>query len=58
MAVLRQALVSPVLTAHPTEVQRTSVMDAERRIAELLAQRHSLGALGQAAAMPANERAN
>ncbi len=30
------ALVSPVLTAHPTEVQRKSILDAEREIARLL----------------------
>ena len=57
MAVLKHALVSPVLTAHPTEVQRKSVMDAERRIAELLAQRHHHLLLGQVADLPANERA-
>jgi phosphoenolpyruvate carboxylase len=34
-----RALVSPVLTAHPTEVQRKSVLDTERRISELLEQR-------------------
>jgi len=34
--VLRQAFISPVLTAHPTEVQRKSILDAERAIAELL----------------------
>jgi len=34
--VLRQAFISPVLTAHPTEVQRKSILDAERVIAELL----------------------
>jgi phosphoenolpyruvate carboxylase len=28
-----------VLTAHPTEVQRKSILDAERAIAELLAAR-------------------
>jgi phosphoenolpyruvate carboxylase len=30
------ALIAPVLTAHPTEVQRKSVLDTERKIAELL----------------------
>jgi len=39
---LRHALVSPVLTAHPTEVQRKSLLDAELAIAELLAQRDGL----------------
>ncbi len=34
--------VSPVLTAHPTEVQRTSILDAERAIASLLLQREHL----------------
>ena len=33
------ALISPVLTAHPTEVQRKSLLDAERVIARLLAER-------------------
>jgi phosphoenolpyruvate carboxylase len=33
---LNAALVSPVLTAHPTEVQRKSILDAERAIAALL----------------------
>ena len=33
------ALISPVLTAHPTEVQRKSILDAEREIARLLAER-------------------
>jgi len=33
------ALVSPVLTAHPTEVQRKSILDAEHEIARLLAER-------------------
>jgi phosphoenolpyruvate carboxylase len=32
-----RALVSPVLTAHPTEVQRQSILDCEREIAALLA---------------------
>ncbi len=33
------ALISPVLTAHPTEVQRKSILDAGREIAHLLAAR-------------------
>ena len=36
---LDRAYISPVLTAHPTEVQRKSILDAERAIAELLAAR-------------------
>ena len=36
---LAQSYVSPVLTAHPTEVQRKSILDAERDIAELLTER-------------------
>ena len=36
---LAQAYVSPVLTAHPTEVQRKSILDAERDIAQLLTER-------------------
>ena len=39
---LRKAWVSPVLTAHPTEVQRKSLLDAELAIADLLAARDSL----------------
>ena len=39
---LSQAMISPVLTAHPTEVQRKSILDAERALAELLAQRDTL----------------
>jgi phosphoenolpyruvate carboxylase len=38
-AFFRDALISPVLTAHPTEVQRKSILDAEIQIAHLLAQR-------------------
>ncbi len=38
-ALLREALVVPVLTAHPTEVQRKSTLDAQREIARLLADR-------------------
>ncbi|WP_291137288.1 phosphoenolpyruvate carboxylase [Hydrogenophaga sp.] len=36
---LAHSHLSPVLTAHPTEVQRKSILDAERAIARLLAER-------------------
>lgn len=36
------ALISPVLTAHPTEVQRKSILDTERAIANLLSRRSSI----------------
>jgi phosphoenolpyruvate carboxylase len=36
---LARAHISPVLTAHPTEVQRKSILDAERAIAELVGER-------------------
>jgi len=36
------ALVSPVLTAHPTEVQRRSILDAEREVVRLLVWRDSV----------------
>ncbi|MDH4390652.1 MAG: phosphoenolpyruvate carboxylase [Aquabacterium sp.] len=39
---LTQAYISPVLTAHPTEVQRKSILDAERAIAELVGARDEL----------------
>jgi phosphoenolpyruvate carboxylase len=39
---LAQAYISPVLTAHPTEVQRKSILDAERAIAELVGVRDRL----------------
>jgi phosphoenolpyruvate carboxylase len=39
---LGKAYISPVLTAHPTEVQRKSILDAERAVAELLEQRDAL----------------
>ncbi|MBC7513632.1 MAG: phosphoenolpyruvate carboxylase [Herminiimonas sp.] len=38
-AFFRNALISPVLTAHPTEVQRKSILDAESKIAHLLVAR-------------------
>ena len=51
---LAQAHLSPVLTAHPTEVQRQSILQAERAIARLLVQRDACRAEG-AAALAANE---
>jgi len=39
---LQNAYISPVLTAHPTEVQRKSILDAERAIAELVGERDEL----------------
>ena len=45
---LARSFVSPVLTAHPTEVQRKSILDAERGIAQLLTARDSIKALGLA----------
>ncbi|KAF1018673.1 MAG: Phosphoenolpyruvate carboxylase [Paracidovorax wautersii] len=47
---LAHSYIAPVLTAHPTEVQRKSLLDAERGIAQLLAARESL--------MPADLAAN
>ncbi len=40
---LQHGWISPVLTAHPTEVQRKSILDAERAIAELVGAREALG---------------
>ncbi|WP_027016666.1 phosphoenolpyruvate carboxylase [Comamonas composti] len=39
---LAQSYVSPVLTAHPTEVQRQSILVAEREISQLLAAREDI----------------
>ncbi len=39
---LAKSHVSPVLTAHPTEVQRKSILDAERAIAHLLTEREQV----------------
>ncbi|MBB4843733.1 phosphoenolpyruvate carboxylase [Paucibacter oligotrophus] len=39
---LQQGFISPVLTAHPTEVQRKSILDAERAVAQLVEQRDGL----------------
>ncbi len=38
----RDALMSPVLTAHPTEVQRKSILDCQLEIARLLTERDRL----------------
>ncbi|MDP2247830.1 MAG: phosphoenolpyruvate carboxylase [Nitrosomonadales bacterium] len=40
--VFQDALVSPVLTAHPTEVQRKTILDTERNLADLLSTRAGL----------------
>lgn len=45
---LAHSFVSPVLTAHPTEVQRKSILDAERVIAQLLTARDDIKALALA----------
>ena len=42
VSTLAQSYVSPVLTAHPTEVQRKSILDAERDIAQLLTARDEI----------------
>jgi phosphoenolpyruvate carboxylase len=39
---LAKALISPVLTAHPTEVQRKSILDCELEIARLMGERDRL----------------
>src|SRR5262249_23325651 len=49
------ALVSPVLTAHPTEVTRKSIRDRERDVARLLDDRDRLQLAAEEAA--ANEQA-
>ncbi len=41
---LATSYVAPVLTAHPTEVQRKSILDAERDIAHLLTERDAIKA--------------
>ncbi|MFY7975775.1 MAG: phosphoenolpyruvate carboxylase [Rubrivivax sp.] len=50
---LARACVQPVLTAHPTEVQRKSILDAERAIAALIAEREALA--GDPGALADNE---
>lgn len=44
-AVIRNALVAPVLTAHPTETRRRTVFDAQKHITALMEERHLLLAL-------------
>ena len=46
-ATLRHAYISPVLTAHPTEVQRKSILDAERAIAAYVGVRDELATQGE-----------
>ncbi|HEY0561893.1 MAG TPA: phosphoenolpyruvate carboxylase, partial [Methylophilus sp.] len=41
-AFFKDALISPVLTAHPTEVQRKSILDIEHTLSFLLAERGNL----------------
>ena len=45
---LAHSFISPVLTAHPTEVQRKSILDAERDIAKLLSARDDIRLHGAA----------
>ena len=52
---LANSFVSPVLTAHPTEVQRKSILDAERDIAQLLSTRDDIKV--RAASVNANKDA-
>jgi phosphoenolpyruvate carboxylase len=57
---LAHSYLSPVLTAHPTEVQRKSILDAERAIANLLTARDEIkaGALPKDALAPRELAAN
>ena len=48
----RTALISPVLTAHPTEVQRKSILDRHLELARLLNERD------RSELTPAEQRAN
>src|SRR6266850_6084522 len=48
---LAQACVMPVLTAHPTEVQRKSILDTERAIAGLLDQLDQTGHTAESGAV-------
>ncbi|KPP90122.1 phosphoenolpyruvate carboxylase [Erythrobacter sp. HL-111] len=44
---LEGALIAPVLTAHPTEVRRKSVLDHRAQIARLMQERDAAGAAGE-----------
>ncbi len=54
---LAHSFVSPVLTAHPTEVQRKSILDAERDIAQLLTARDDIKTLALAVSAVSPARA-
>ena len=54
---LAHAYISPVLTAHPTEVQRKSILDAQRAIAGLVEQRERVGTQRERGAIDAHLRA-
>ena len=56
-ATLARAHISPVLTAHPSEVQRRSILDAERAIADLMQERDGLRTARDRAANEARLRA-
>ncbi|MCX7815355.1 MAG: phosphoenolpyruvate carboxylase [Tepidimonas ignava] len=53
---LQSAHVSPVLTAHPTEVQRKSIRDAEAAVADLLRERDAIRAQAAAAGSRGHDR--
>jgi phosphoenolpyruvate carboxylase len=51
-----QARIEPVLTAHPTEVQRKSILDRQRAVHAHLAQREAAAGARQSAALDADLR--
>jgi phosphoenolpyruvate carboxylase len=53
---LETSLLSPVLTAHPTEVQRTSILNSEREIANLLEEREQIKSTTQTKATKTDAR--
>jgi len=54
VALLNDALIAPVLTAHPTEVRRKSMIDHKNRIADLMRMRDS-GQIETGAGEPVDE---